>query len=473
MKKHLSIEDIEELIEISEDEKVKKFWQTIKSEKMKGSNSRFVKSWFRRFLSVPVYNTFVVIIFVFALISFGIWFLLNYTDLNISTDITQIAPIIAFAFISLIFYRYITDKEEIFSLIGELADYSIQNESVFENIGIGLIVIDATCKVIKVNRRAEEILEARSYELIGKNCENIFYNKELGKLLVNTIRIYEEVKNIEINIRSSKGHNYYLQVTTSLLQNKKGDTIGAIELINDITEIRELQEKLKLNEHLASIGELSAKLGHEIGNSLGGIRLFTDNLLEELPQEDHRREYALEILSEIDRLKSGISDLKNYSKPINLELKKTNVNKLLDDAILSNTDKIQNNGIIIHKNYNMNLPEIMIDGDKIKGAILNIIINAIQAMPHGGTLGISTKSWNGSLELSISDTGVGIPPEIYGKIFNPFFTTKKLVGTGLGLSIAYKAIKSHGGNIKFNSEVGKGTTFSVELPVNITINEQC
>jgi len=470
-KRRLSADDIDELIEMADDEKVRRFWLTIKEEKLRGGNSNGgFASRRRKFLSVPLYNNSIAVIFIFALLSFSAWFIFNYTSVRIPVDITQPALVLAFAFSAIMFHRYVSDKEEIVGMLDELAGYSIQNESVFENIGSALIVVDATGKVTKVNRKAEEILEAKNHDLVGKDCRDILTNQELADLLLQTLRSARSVANREIELEASNSHRYSLQVTTSPLRNKKGHTIGAVEVINDVTEIRELQEKLRLNEHLASIGELSAKLGHEIGNSLGGIKLFTDNLLEELPPDDHRRGYGQEILSEVDRLKASVTELKNYSRPVSLDLRESNVNAVMDDALSFARDEIQGSGILVKKHLSQNLPDIMIDPDQVRGALLNIIINAIQAMPKGsGELTLSTQQRDGTLELSVSDTGVGVPEEIRSKIFNPFFTTKKTLGTGLGLSIAYKAIKSHGGTIKCDSEVGRGTTFTIQLPVETRI----
>jgi two-component system sensor histidine kinase AtoS len=114
----------------------------------------------------------------------------------------------------------------------------------------------------------------------------------------------------------------------------------------------------------------------------------------------------------------------------------------------------------------------MIDPDQVRSALLNIIINAVEAMSNGGELTVLTQRRNGSVEMLVSDTGVGIPEEIRSKIFNPFFTTKKMLGTGLGLSIVCKAIQAHGGTIRCESEVGKGTTFTIGLPVEMAANEQ-
>ena len=464
-KRQLSAEDIDELMDMAEDEKVRRFWKTIKEEKLRGRKRDTSGSRRGRFLSIPLYNNSIALIFIFATLSFITWFLFNYTRVSIPVDITQVALIIAFAFSAIMFHRYVSDKEEIVDMLDEMASYSMQNETVFENIGSALIVIDAMGKVTKVNHKAEEILEVGSRDLIGKNCQSVISNQELADLLLGTLRFNHYIANYEFDLESTSGRQHSLQMTTSLLHNKRGDTIGAVAVINDVTEIRELQDKLKLKEYLASIGELSAKLGHEIGNSLGGIRLFLDNLLEEIPEEDHRREYAEEILSEVDHLKARIIEIKDYARPISLNLRRANVNEVMEEALSFSKDKIQGSNIVVERHYTEELPGIVVDPDQVRGALLNIIINATQAMPQGGKLSLSTRQNNGALELSVSDTGVGISEEIRGKIFNPFFTTKRSLGTGLGLSIAYKAIESHGGTITFESEIGIGTNFIIGLPV--------
>lgn len=471
-KRYLSVDDVDELIEMADDGKVRRFWQTIKEEKLRVGTTRNTGSERKKFLSIPVYINSIAMIFILAILSFSTWFLLKYAGISVPVDITQPVLVIVFAFTAIMFYRYVSDKEEIVDMLDEIAGYSIQNESVFENIGNALIVVDGAGKVTKINRKAEELLGIKNHDLADEDCQSIIANRELANLILQTLRSGSPVVNHPVELKSNNGRHYSLQVTTSLLRNKKGHTIGAVEVVNDVTEIRELQEKLRLNEHLASIGELTAQLGHEIGNSLGGIRLFTDNLREELPAEDHRREYINEILSEIDRLSLSVTKLKEYSRPVSLEFRRANVNKIINESLSFARDRIEENCILIRKQLDQELPEIMVDPNQLRGAVLNIIINAIQAMPQGGELTLSTQRRNGILELSVSDTGVGIPEDIRGKIFNPFFTTKKPVGTGLGLSIVYKAIQAHGGTIKCKSEVGHGTTFTIELPVRTAVDDE-
>ncbi|MBD3181371.1 PAS domain S-box protein [Candidatus Poribacteria bacterium] len=470
--RRLSAEDIDALIDLAEDDRVRRLLQTIKEEKIRTSSNSNLSLWRKSFLSIPIYNNSIAIIFILTILSFSISFLLKYTTINIPVDITQPALVVIFAFSAIMFHKYVSDKEEIVGMVDELAGYSIENESIFENIGNGLIVVDAMGKVTKVNRKAESILGAKNSELVSKDCLTAFNNQELAEFLIQTLRTGNPINNYSIELENNGGDQYSLQITTSLLSNKKGHTIGAVEVINDITEIRNLQEKLKLNEHLASIGELSAKLGHEIGNSLGGIKLFTDNLLEELPVNDNRYGYAEEILSEVDHLKALVSNLKDYSRPLNLELRKTDINEVAETVISISREQIQKNMIKVDKHLDYDLPKVNIDQDQIKCALLNIVINAIQAMPEGGKLNISTIQRGNSMEISVNDTGIGIPEENQGKIFNPFFTTKKVLGTGLGLSIAYKTIKSHSGNIRFNSEVNVGTTFTIDLPLETSMEQE-
>ncbi len=474
-KRRLSADDIDELIEAADDDKVRRFWQMIKDEKLRHGASGSDDTRRRKFLSIPLYNNTIVIVFTLVMLSFSISFISEYITVGIPFDmyITQPALLIVFAFSAIMFHRYVSDKEEIVGMLDEVAGYSIENESIFENIGSALIVVDATGKITKVNHKAEEILGASAHEITGKSCQVISVDQQLSSLRLQTLRSSQPIVNHNVEWHSGRGYNYSFQVTTSLLQNKKGHTIGAVEVINDITELNHLQEKLKLNEHLASIGELAAKLGHEVGNSLSGIGLFADNLMSELMPEDHRREYVAEILAEIERLKSKVSGIKDYARPISLDLRKSDLNELVSEATLFLRDRIQENGISVKRDLDQTLSEIMIDPDRVRGALLNIIINATEAMMDGGKLTISTRRQNGSVNLSVSDTGSGIPEEIRSKIFNPFFTTKKALGTGLGLSIVCKSIQAHGGTLEFDSEEGKGTTFTMKFPAEmLLVNEQ-
>jgi len=470
-KRYLSADDVDELIEKAEDGKARRFWQTIKEEKLRVEPKKDAGLEHKRFLSIPLYINSIAVIFVLAMLSFSAWFLFKYSGLNVPVDITQPVLVVVFSFTAIMFHRYVSDKEEIVDMLDRLAGYSIQNESVFENIGSALIVVDGTGKIIKINHKAEELLGINNHDLADEDYQPIITNRELADLILETLRMGKPIVNYPIELKFGNGRQCSLQVTTSLLQNRKGRTIGAVEVINDVTEIRELQEKLRLNEHLASIGELTAKLGHEIGNSLGGIRLFTDNLREELPSEDHRRQYIDEILSEIDRLNSSVTRLKEYSRPVSLEFRRASVNKIVDESLAFARDRIAGNGILVKKRLSQELPDILIDPDQLRGAVRNIIINAIQAMPEGGELTLSTQCQNGNLELSVSDTGVGIPEDIRGKIFNPFFTTKRPSGTGLGLSIVYKAIRAHSGTIKCDSKEGRGTTFTIGLPIRTAVDD--
>jgi len=471
-KRRLSADDIDGFIDSADDDKVRRFWKTMKDEKLRGGTPEINGLKRRKFLSLPLYNNSIAIIFILAILSFSAWFLLKYTSIGLPVDLTQPILVIVFAFSAIMFHRSVSDKEEIVNMLDEVAGYSILNESVFENIGSGLIVVDAAGKITKINRQAENILEVSNNELIDKSCQIIAVNQGIANLLLQTLRAGHSVVNHEIEWVSSRGRHYSLQITTSLLQNKHRHTVGAVAAFNDVTEIHDLQEKLRLNEHLASIGELSAKLGHEIGNSLGGIRLFADNLVDEFPLGDHRIEYVEEILAEIDRLKTKVSGLRDYSRPIILDLKEADVNEVVDEVLSFARSKLKENNISVRTNLNQDLPKVMMDISQVRGALLNIVINAVQAMKYGGKLTISTQRQNGAVEFLISDTGPGIPEEIRGKIFSPFFTTKKIFGTGLGLSIVYKAVQTHGGTIRCDSEIDKGTTFIIGLPVEMATSEK-
>ena len=164
-KRHLSADDIDELIEMADDEKVRRFWQKIKEERLRDGISGSKR---KKFLSIPLYNNSIAIIFILAILSFSTWFVFKYTSIRIPDDITQPVLVVVFSSTAIMFHRYVSDKEEIVGMLDELAGYSIHNESVFENIGSALIVVDAAGRLTRINRRAEDILEVENDKLVGK-----------------------------------------------------------------------------------------------------------------------------------------------------------------------------------------------------------------------------------------------------------------------------------------------------------------
>jgi len=255
------------------------------------------------------------------------------------------------------------------------------------------------------------------------------------------------------------GDNQEVPIRISVSRLAKG---GWIMTITDITEIHQLQNELLKMDRLASVGELTSGIAHEIRNPLAGIKTTAQALNEELPAYDHRRAYVSKIIKEINRLNKLLLSFFDFAKPKALNIRLVNLQKVVTDAIFMVQDTAKDNHVQILEFFPPHKVEIMADPDMIQQVLMNIFINAIQAMEEGGKMEVHLVDKGREVEIAVNDTGRGIPENIRNRIFDPFFTTKPK-GIGLGLSISYRIVKMHSGNILLASS-SKGATFTVVLP---------
>jgi len=232
-------------------------------------------------------------------------------------------------------------------------------------------------------------------------------------------------------------------------------------------ELRTAQEQLLQSEKLASIGQLAAGVAHEINNPMGVILGFAQGILKTVPEDDSLRKPLTTIEKESLRCKrivQNLLDFAHYSEPTP---HLTNINELLDASCELVEHQISLQNVKLFKDYDPALPSIMADLHQLQQVFINIMLNAYQAMPDGGTLRLTTRTVGSELQVILADTGTGILPGNVQRIFDPFFTTKEVgEGTGLGLSVSYGIIKAHGGDIEVKSQMGKGTTFVIKLPLD-------
>jgi two-component system NtrC family sensor kinase len=242
-----------------------------------------------------------------------------------------------------------------------------------------------------------------------------------------------------------------------------------------VETLHRTQEELLNKEKLASMGQLAAGVAHEINNPLGSILLFADTLYREAGEKDRRREDLKIIVQETLRCKKIVSDLLNFARQQDVLAQESDVHDILQQAINSVSHQQSFAQIQIVQDFASDLPHIQADPSQLVQVMVNLFNNSAEAMPQGGTITIETRKTDHqqAVEIVVSDTGGGIPEENLGKMFNPFFTTKPIgKGTGLGLSIVYGIIKMHRGQISVKSQLGKGTTFTITLPVLLPKQEQ-
>ncbi len=253
------------------------------------------------------------------------------------------------------------------------------------------------------------------------------------------------------------------------IQPRSNDEMGTLaSAFNQMTQdLKKSQENLLKAERLATVGELAAGIAHEIGNPISSLKCFVQLLQEEEQKGKGKIRFTEEMLHEINRASRIIRDLLDYARPKKMEMQPVSVNSVLEESlkILSSQPTFKN--ITLKTFFERNLPVIQGDKNALQQAFVNILLNAVQAMPEGGNLDISTlyDADKKQLILSFKDTGHGIPEDTLAKVFEPFFTTKETgAGTGLGLSVSQKIVKSHAGDILVESEEGKGTRFTLIFP---------
>ena len=226
-----------------------------------------------------------------------------------------------------------------------------------------------------------------------------------------------------------------------------------------------LIEQLNRAEHLSTLGEMVAGISHEIRNPLGIIRSSSELLKKKMADRDPSSSIPDIIIEESVRLNNIITDFLNFAKPKSPYFKACKIEEVLEKNINFLTSQIKEEGCIIKKHYDDDLPEINADADMLYQAFLNILINAMQAMPEGGIIYVKVSTENNNVTILFEDEGEGIPEDIKGKIWDPFFTTKAK-GTGLGLGIVKNIIESHGGSVGIDQKPNAGTRVKVKLPVN-------
>lgn len=360
----------------------------------------------------------------------------------------------ALYFIFIVQNYYLVDRT-----LGRMKTYT---ENVLESVGEGIISTDKEGKIVTLNSRAEEILGTSADNLKGRKIEEtIPINKEL------LVRSRENhFLDQEIIFQLSVGKEIPLSLRVTSLQDETGQEMGSVILLRDLREVRDLQERVRRSERLASLGRLAAGIAHEIRNPLSSIRGFAQFFGNRFRGREEEG-YAAVMVKEVDRLNRVISELLDFARPKKPHREPQDLKNLWENALVLLEVEFKKKKIEIEKNYEPNLPLVMADRDQISQAFLNLLINSIESMDADGKIRLFLRKGDraGTMEVIIEDTGRGIPAEDIEKIFEPFFSTKRK-GTGLGLAIVHQIVESHDGEIKVKSTEGKGTTFCITLPEN-------
>jgi len=337
------------------------------------------------------------------------------------------------------------------------------SDNVVENVPIGLLALDHQGKIAAFNKGAEAILQLSALEVIGQAASKCLPTELLEE--INNSRTRDDVIEREIECTTAHGKMVPLEIGASSIKDENDVFLGNVLLFKDLAEVRALRREVARSQRLASVGRLAAGVAHEIRNPLSSIKGFATYFKERYPDQPQDQQTAAIMIQEVDRLNRVVGQLLEFSRPISIKPQKTSLQMLVSDSLKLIEDRAAEKNISVHAQNNARVDEARIDPDRINQVLLNLYLNAMDAMDEGGKLSVDllSNSESGDIQITVSDTGRGISPDHLAKVFDPYFTTKSS-GTGLGLAIAYNIVEAMGGSIKVASEKSQGTTFTITLP---------
>jgi PAS domain S-box-containing protein len=369
----------------------------------------------------------------------------------------------------------ISDRKRMERELKEANDFLM---NLIESSVDGIIVTDMKGDILIFNRGAENLLGYKSEEVVGKMNIRSIYQPGVAKEVMDKLRSPDfggvgKLTSFPIFHKRKDGELIEGDLSASIIYDEKGNEIASIGIFKDLRErlriereLQKMQEALLQSEKLAAMGRLTSQIAHELNNPIYGIMNTLELLKTEIPPESKRRRILELSLSEIQRLSEMLRNMLSFSKPEEEKRRPVRIDGLIEGILLVMEKQMREANVKVVTSFDEEIPEVMASTNQMRQVLLNIFKNAKEAMPSGGTLSVRTAKEDQKVLIQIQDTGIGIPEEIRDKIFEAFFTTKqKVKGVGLGLSVCYGIVKDHGGEIKVDSEEGKGTTFTISLPV--------
>ncbi|MGZ5023773.1 MAG: ATP-binding protein, partial [Chthoniobacterales bacterium] len=363
-------------------------------------------------------------------------------------------------------------------LFTEVQNAKIYNDILLQNLTTGVVAAGSDGRISVFNQEAEQITGLKADSLIDQPI--VYLPGPLQNLLRETLSSGERQENKELMLDSEEG-TVVARASSSIFHGQDGRMLGALVVLTDITAVKRLELQIRRSDRLASLGTLSAGMAHEIKNPLVSIKTFAQLLPERYQDSDFRDTFSNLIGHEIDRIDTLVNQLLRFARPAKPLLKPLHVHEVLEKSLMLVAHRLYQKEIKLSRLWKANVDTIRADGDQIEQVFLNFFLNAMDAMKHGGELTVATEIrsaqefalFNGTngdsgakevLRITVRDNGEGIQSDHLAHVFDPFFTTKDY-GTGLGLSVVHGIIQEHGGQIEVESELSKGTSFHILLPL--------
>lgn len=336
------------------------------------------------------------------------------------------------------------------------------SDSLVENMPIGLVAINDREEIILFNQTAESIIGYSHQDVLGKKANEVMPPPCMA--LLQGLKMGQKVIEKEVDCPLKDGRTISLEVIATVLEEDDGNFLGYVVLFRDITEVQHLKREMARSQRLAAVGSLAAGIAHELRNPLSSIKGFATFFKERYRSNPEDQKTAEVMVQEVERLNRVIGQLLEFARPMDMKKGWTSIQEVIKHTLKMIEGQAKAKGITIRTDLPQHMGNVFIDSDKIKQVLLNLYLNAVEAMEEGGTLTVAVLPHEDRMvRIDICDTGKGIDEEDLAHVFDPYFTTRSS-GTGLGLAIVYKIMDAHNGEIRIASELGKGTTVSIFLP---------
>ena len=362
----------------------------------------------------------------------------------------------------------------VFGFISATQSYSVLNEeyrkfqtytgTVLDNVTDAVVAADRSGRVTVFNKGAERVLGIPAESVIGKTCSAVI--EDAASCIERTLQSGNPIEYEEAEIHTKGGKAVVVGMSTSIIKDAVGNSDTVVAVLRDLTHQRKVEEQLRRQEKLSAMGELASSVAHEIRNPLNSISMTVQRFSKDFEPKEYQEEYRSLVKmmnEEVNRVSKIIQQFLQFARPPKLNPSIVRIEDFVQDVLSVVKSEAQAQSITLKSEIGFR-GSILIDREQMKQVLLNVIQNAFHAIRDHGEVRITAKRANDHLQLSVSDTGSGIPPELLPKVFNLYFTTKQ-DGTGMGLSMANQIVTEHGGRIDVESEIGKGTTFTIVLPL--------
>src|SRR5579859_649635 len=357
--------------------------------------------------------------------------------------------------------RQMRDVKEVFSALKENLD------QMMANLQDGVMLFTSDFKAVLVSASAERFIGKPRGEMLGRHPTEIFSpDSRLGEVILEAFATRNPINQEEIAGENGR----HLEISLDFIE-EHGERIGALLNLRDAESVHRIEDEIELSRRLAAIGRLTSGVAHEVKNPINAIVVHLEVLRQKMKEIDPDTKRHVDVIgSEIQRLDRVVQTLVDFTRPVELRLSDMDLRKVVDDVVMLASPAAERHKVAIEREPGPEALQVRIDSDLVKQAILNIVLNGVQAMPEGGTLRIASKREGDAGIIMVRDQGAGIPESIRDKIFNLYFTTKS-GGSGIGLAMAYRVVQLHHGSLEFTSIVDHGTTFYLRFPlVEIAVN---